>query len=304
MYDVVVVGGGVVGCAVARLLSHHDLVVAVLEAGPDIGAGTSKANTAILHTGFDATPGSLESRLVARGYALLRDYAPSVGISVEDVGALLVAWDDEQAASLAEPRREGRGQRIRARRDRRSGRGLRQRAPSRPWRNRRDDRARRAHHRPVVDTVGVRLRGDRERCRRPRESRGCDVRGRRPTSRHLTTPRANRSARDSSSTPPDFAGDELHRSLGLDGFTIRPRRGELIVFDKLARPLLNRTVLARADRARRRECLSPRLFRQRDVRTRPPMTSTTRRRPARRAPESMVCSTRDDGSCPRCSTRR
>ena len=38
-------------------------------------------------------------------------------------------------------------------------------------------------------------------------------------------------------------GDELHRSLGLDGFTIRPRRGELIVFDKLARPLLNRTVL-------------------------------------------------------------
>ncbi len=38
-------------------------------------------------------------------------------------------------------------------------------------------------------------------------------------------------------------GDELHRALGLDGFTIRPRRGELIVFDKLARPLLNRTVL-------------------------------------------------------------
>ncbi|MEO7371554.1 MAG: FAD-dependent oxidoreductase, partial [Ilumatobacteraceae bacterium] len=45
MYDVVVVGGGVVGCAVARLLSHHHLAVAVLEAGPDVGAGTSKANT-------------------------------------------------------------------------------------------------------------------------------------------------------------------------------------------------------------------------------------------------------------------
>ena len=50
-----------------------------VEAGPDVGAGTSKANTAILHTGFDASPASLESRLVARGYALLRDYAPSVG---------------------------------------------------------------------------------------------------------------------------------------------------------------------------------------------------------------------------------
>jgi len=100
VYDVVVVGGGVVGCAVARLLAHHELSVAVLEAGPDVGAGTSKANTAILHTGFDATPGSIEARLVARGYALLREYAPKVGISIEPVGALLVAWDDEQTAAL------------------------------------------------------------------------------------------------------------------------------------------------------------------------------------------------------------
>ncbi len=45
-------------------------------------------------------PGSLESKLVARGYSLLRAYAPTVGISVEETGALLVAWDDEQAAAL------------------------------------------------------------------------------------------------------------------------------------------------------------------------------------------------------------
>ena len=70
VYDVAVVGGGVVGCAVARLLSHHDLRVVIVEAGPDLGAGTSKANTAILHTGFDATPGSLEARLVARDGSL------------------------------------------------------------------------------------------------------------------------------------------------------------------------------------------------------------------------------------------
>ena len=47
----------------------------LLEAGPDVGAGTSKANTALLHTGFDAKPGTLEARLVARGYELLGDYA-------------------------------------------------------------------------------------------------------------------------------------------------------------------------------------------------------------------------------------
>ncbi|MBI4883334.1 MAG: FAD-binding oxidoreductase, partial [Actinobacteria bacterium] len=86
VFDVVVVGGGVVGCAVARALTRHRLSVALVEARADIGAGTSKANTAILHTGFDAVPGSTESRLVARGYELLRAYAPTAGISIEETG--------------------------------------------------------------------------------------------------------------------------------------------------------------------------------------------------------------------------
>jgi glycerol-3-phosphate dehydrogenase len=107
VHDVVVVGAGVVGCAVARALSHHRLDgevvrVALVDARPDIGAGTSKANTAILHTGFDAVPGSVESRLVARGAELLHAYAPGAGISIERTGAVLVAWDDEQAARLPE----------------------------------------------------------------------------------------------------------------------------------------------------------------------------------------------------------
>lgn len=59
-YDVAIVGAGVVGCAIARRLAHHPgLRVALVEAQDDVGQGTSKANTAILHTGFDAVPGSL-----------------------------------------------------------------------------------------------------------------------------------------------------------------------------------------------------------------------------------------------------
>src|SRR6476661_5737138 len=98
--DVAVVGGGVVGCAIARELCRFDLRVTLLEAGPDVGAGTSKANTALLHTGFDAKPGTLEARLVARGYELLGEDAAGVGIPVERTGALLVAWDEEQAAEF------------------------------------------------------------------------------------------------------------------------------------------------------------------------------------------------------------
>jgi len=99
-FDVAVVGAGVVGCAVARHLARVGASVVVLDRAADVGDGTSKANTAILHTGFDTEPGSLESRLVVRGRSLLADYAAAAGIAVEPTGALLVAWDDEQEATL------------------------------------------------------------------------------------------------------------------------------------------------------------------------------------------------------------
>ena len=57
-YDVIVIGGGVVGCAVARELSKYDLHIALLEKAADICAGQSKANTAIIHGGYDAKPGT------------------------------------------------------------------------------------------------------------------------------------------------------------------------------------------------------------------------------------------------------
>ena len=98
--DVVIVGAGVVGTAIARTLAGYFLDCVLVDAAPDVGTGTSKANTAILHTGFDAKPGTLESRLLSRGSALLREYAAATGIPVECTGALLVAWTPEQFAAL------------------------------------------------------------------------------------------------------------------------------------------------------------------------------------------------------------
>src|ERR1700729_533372 len=98
--DVTIVGAGVVGTAIARELSQYRLRVVLVDAANDVGTGTTKANTAILHTGFDAEPGSLESRLLRRGSALLRDYADRAGIPVERTGALLVAWTAEQEREL------------------------------------------------------------------------------------------------------------------------------------------------------------------------------------------------------------
>ena len=101
VFDVAVIGAGIVGSAIARALAGSDLSVALVEARDDVGDGTSKANTAILHTGFDAKPGTLESDVgAAAGYLLLSEYARHTGIPVERTGAVLVAWDDEQLDAL------------------------------------------------------------------------------------------------------------------------------------------------------------------------------------------------------------
>ena len=103
-FDVAVIGAGVVGAAIARQLSHYRMKVVWLEAGADVGTGTSKANTAIWHSGFDATPGSLEGRLLQRGHGMLAAYSKLAGIPLQTTGALMVAWNNEQLEALPEIR--------------------------------------------------------------------------------------------------------------------------------------------------------------------------------------------------------
>ncbi len=95
-YDVAIIGAGVVGSAIARALSQYQLQTVLLEAKSDVGMGTTKANTAIWHTGFDAKPGTLEARLLRRSYTLLESYVSEAGIPTERLGGLLVAWTEEQ----------------------------------------------------------------------------------------------------------------------------------------------------------------------------------------------------------------
>jgi len=99
-YDLAIIGAGVIGCAIAREAAKYNLITVLIDAASDVGEGTSKANTAILHTGFDMTPGSLESKLVSSGYHLLYKYATDHNIAVEKLGGLLVAWSDEQLENL------------------------------------------------------------------------------------------------------------------------------------------------------------------------------------------------------------
>src|SRR5215207_2884148 len=100
IFDIAIIGAGAVGAAIARELSRYDLNIVLLESNPDVGMGTSKASTAIWHTGYDATPGSLESKLLKRSYPLMEAFMQEAGSPFELVGGLLIAWDEEQWQTL------------------------------------------------------------------------------------------------------------------------------------------------------------------------------------------------------------
>ncbi|MFN8381483.1 MAG: NAD(P)/FAD-dependent oxidoreductase [Anaerolineales bacterium] len=99
-YDIAVIGAGAVGSAIARELSRYQLKVALVEANSDVGMGTSKASTAIWHTGFDAKPGTLEATLMRRSYKLMDTYLREANIAHERLGAILIAWNQAQLDAL------------------------------------------------------------------------------------------------------------------------------------------------------------------------------------------------------------
>ena len=240
--DVVVVGAGIVGSAIARVLAGTGLTVTLVDARDDVGDGTSKANTALLHTGFDATPGTLESRLVARGYHLLGEYAEATGIPVERTGALLVAWTDEERDALP---------------------GLRDKAERNGYHACELVTAEEVYRRvPELGPgalAGLTVPGEAIICTWTTNLalatdavlRGAELRrGERVTGvvahqdhTTLVTTRGRIGARWVINAA-GLGADHLDAAFGYHRFTVTPRRGELLVFDKLTRPMVPCIVLA------------------------------------------------------------
>ena len=100
MYDVVIIGCGVVGAATAYELARYKLRVAVLEAAADIAAGTTKANSAIIHAGYDPEPGTLMARLNVEGNRLTGEICEKLQVPFKRVGSLVVAFAPEQMDTL------------------------------------------------------------------------------------------------------------------------------------------------------------------------------------------------------------
>jgi glycerol-3-phosphate dehydrogenase len=258
IFDVAIIGAGVVGTAIARELSRYRLRCALIEAASDVGTGTSKANTALLHTGFDAKPGTLEARLVRRGHELLMAYGPQAGIPIERLGALLVAWDAAQLAALpgiaASAAHNGYAATCSVSVDElyamepHLGPGALG-ALAIP-----DESIICPFTTPLAFATEAVLNGTTLALDSPVEALRPDS-----EAHTLATPRGTLRSRFVVNAA-GLQADAIDRLFGHDTFAITPRRGELVVFDKLARPLVNHILLPVPTKVSKGVLVSPTVF--------------------------------------------
>lgn len=242
-YDVAVIGAGVVGCAVARRLTLDGARVVVLEKAADILDGASKGNSGILHTGFDAPPGSLEQRCVAAGHAEYRAIRERLNLPLMETGALVLAWNEAEEARLpaliAQAHANGfddvapltRAQILDLEPNLsptvRAGFRVPRESIIDPW------------SAPTVYLLQALANGAEIR-------RGCEVSGGAfDGSRWTLETSTGRLAARTVVTCAGLYGDLVdHRLLGASSFSIRPRKGQFVVFDKAAARLVGSIILA------------------------------------------------------------
>ena len=100
IYDVAIVGAGVIGALAARELSKYNLKVALMEAANDVAMGASKANSGIVHAGFDAMPGTLKAKYNVIGCAMMPEVCKELSVPYKNNGSLVVAFSEEEMETV------------------------------------------------------------------------------------------------------------------------------------------------------------------------------------------------------------
>ncbi len=108
MYDVLIIGGGVTGSAIARELSRYDLKTALFEKGEDVCSGTSKANSGIAHAGFDAVPGSWKAKMNIRGSQMMEELSRKLDFPYKRNGSLVLCFDEKDRPRLEKLLQQGK----------------------------------------------------------------------------------------------------------------------------------------------------------------------------------------------------
>ena len=107
MYDIIIIGAGVIGCAVARELSKYNARILVVEKNEDVCAGTSKANSAIVHSGYDAENGTLKARFNVEGNRMMENVCKELDVPFKRIGSLTVCTEKELLPELQKLKERG-----------------------------------------------------------------------------------------------------------------------------------------------------------------------------------------------------
>lgn len=100
MYDVAIIGAGVVGAMVARTLAKYNIKVCILEKENDVATGATKANSAIVHAGFDAKTGTFKAKLNVQGSQMMEQVAKELGVSYKNNGSLVIGFNEEDEKTI------------------------------------------------------------------------------------------------------------------------------------------------------------------------------------------------------------
>ncbi|MEQ1956729.1 NAD(P)/FAD-dependent oxidoreductase [Mesorhizobium sp. CN2-181] len=240
-YDVAIIGAGVVGCAIARSLAIRGWKAIVLEKGGDILEGASKGNSALLHTGFDEPAGGMELKLIKTGCATYRRIHGRMNLPLVETGALVVAWDEQQLGKLAGIAAHAQANGVAVSVLDRAG--LRRREPML------SDRALGAVDVPeeaIIDPWSAPLAYIRQAMMHGAELlTGAEVTGlsRKRGAWRIETGKGEVAARLVVNAAGLF-GDRVELLAGRQpGFTIRPRKGQFVVYDKPAHDLAKAIIL-------------------------------------------------------------
>ena len=240
-FDIAVIGCGVVGLAILRRFAMAGLKCVALEKGADILSGASKGNSALLHTGFDAPPKSLELQCMQAGYAEYLEIRPKLNLPLLETSALVVAWKEDELSKLD-------GIEMKARTN---GVADVKRLTQTELRMREPQLAKAAlgailvpgEH--VIDPWSAPLAYAHQAIAHGAEIiRNAEVikAARRGDEWHLTTPQGEIVARTVINAA-GLYGDHVEALAHESDFKIRPRKGQFVVFDKQASKLLRAIVL-------------------------------------------------------------
>jgi len=240
MYDAAIIGGGVTGCMMARELSRYDIKVILLEKEEDVACGTSKGNSAVIHAGFDAKPGTWKARMNVRGNVLYPGLCQELDVPYINNGSLVVAVDDGEMKILEKLLNQGKVNGV-------PGLEIIGHDELMKMEPNLNPAAKAALYAPTGGIIcpyeftialaenasqnGVEFRFDSPVTEITGES-GCFI---------IKTPHESIRSRFIINAAGLFA-DEISRVAGAEEYTITPRKGEYLVFDKKFGGLINKVL--------------------------------------------------------------